>query len=74
MLLLLGHDGLELRTASRPTIEAVRRELPSLGDLARAIDAQKETVCRVLGRLLPSQKPRRQTAAAFVPATLGLAT
>ncbi|PRD65846.1 Crp/Fnr family transcriptional regulator [Malikia granosa] len=73
MLHLLGHDWLELRTAPRPTIEAVRRDLPSLSDLARAIDAQKETVCRVLGRLLPSQKPRRAMATAFVPATLGLA-
>lgn len=73
MLHLLGHDWLVLRTASRPTIDAVRRDLPSLGDLARAIDAQKETVCRVLGRLLPSQKPRRAMAAAFVPARLGLA-
>ena len=74
MLQLLGHDGFELQTASRPTIEAVRRDLPSLGDLARAIDAQKETVCRVLGRLLPSHKPRRTTTATFVPAALGLAT
>jgi hypothetical protein len=73
MLQLLGHDWRELQSVSKPAIETIRCELPSLGDLARTIDAQKETVCRVLGRLLPSQKPRRARAATFVPATLGLA-
>ena len=74
MLQLLGHDWRELQSVPKPTIEAIRCGLPSLGDLARTIDAQRETVCRVLGRLLPSQKPRRARAAAFVPATLGWAT
>lgn len=73
LLQLLGHDWRKLQSAPPRTIEAVRCELPSLGDLARAIDAQKETVCRALGRLLPSQKPRRTRAATFLPVTLGLA-
>lgn len=68
MLQLLGHDWLELSAASQPKVEAVRRDLPALGDLARAIDAKKETVCRVLGRLLPRNRPRRATAAACIPA------
>lgn len=72
LLHLLGHDWLELSAASQSKIEAVRCELPSLGDLACAINAQKETVCRVLGRLLPRNRPRRATAAACVPA-IGLA-
>jgi hypothetical protein len=66
MLQLLGHDWLELSAAKA---EAVRRDLPALSDLARAIDAKKETVCRVLGRLLPHNRPRRATVAAFLPAT-----
>lgn len=73
MLQLLGHDWRELQSVPKPTIETIRCELPSLGDRARTIDAQKETVCRVLGRLLPSQKQRRTRAATFAPATLGLA-
>ena len=62
MLQLLGHDWRELQSAPPRTIEAIRNELPVLSDLARAIDAQKETVCRVLGRLLPRNKPRRVLA------------
>lgn len=69
MLQLLGHDWLELSAASQPKVEAVRRNLPALSDLACAIDAKKETVCRVLGRLLPSNRPRRATGAALLPAT-----
>lgn len=68
MLHLLGHDWLELSAASQPKVEAVRRDLPALSDLACAIDAKKETVCRVLGRLLPRNRPRRMTAGACVPA------
>lgn len=68
MLQLLGHDWLELSAASQSKIEAVRRDLPALSDLASAIDAKKETVCRVLGRLLPRNRPRRMTAGACVPA------
>jgi len=68
MLHLLGHDWLELSAASQPKVEAVRRDLPALSDLASAIDAKKETVCRVLGRLLPRNRPRRMTAGACVPA------
>lgn len=70
MLQLLGHDWRELQSAPPRTIEAIRGELPVLSDLARAIDAQKETVCRVLGRLLPRNRPRRAPA----KASLGLAT
>lgn len=73
MLQLLGHDWRELQSIPQPTIEAIRCELPSLGDLARAIDAQKETVCRALGRLLPRQRPHRAPAALLAAATLGLA-
>lgn len=72
MLQLLGHDWHELSAASQPKVEAARRDLPALSDLARAIDAKKETVCRVLGRLLPRNRPRRARAAAGVPA-IGLA-
>lgn len=68
MLHLLGHDWLELSAASQPKVEAVRRDLPALSDLACAIDAKKETVCRVLGRLLPRNRPRRVTGGACVPA------
>jgi len=70
MLQLLGHDWRELQSAPPRTIEAIRCELPVLSDLARAIDAQKETVCRVLGRLLPRNRPRRAAA----KASLELAT
>ena len=73
MLQLLGHDWRELQSVSKPTIETIRCKLPSLSDLARAIDAQKETVCRALGRLLPRQRPRRAPAALLAGATLGLA-
>lgn len=73
MLQLLGHDWRELQSVPPRTIEAIRCELPSLGDLARAIDAQKETVCRALGRLLPRQRPRRAPAVSLAAATLGLA-
>lgn len=68
MLQLLGHDWLELSAASQPKVEAVRRDLPALSDLACAIDAKKETVCRVLGRLLPRNRSRRVTAGACVSA------
>lgn len=52
-LQLLGHEGFErgLEAAAQ-----VRRALPMLGDLARLIDAKKETVCRALVDILP--RPR----------------
>lgn len=62
MLQLLGHDSRELQSVPQPIVDAVRCSLPALGDLARAINAQKETVCRALGRLLPRQRQRRERA------------
>jgi hypothetical protein len=37
--------------------EAIRSALPTLREIAQVIDAKTETVCRVLGKLLP---PRRR--------------
>ena len=73
LLQLLGHDWQALQSAPPRTIETIREGLPSLGDLARAIDAQRETVCRALGRLLPRTRPRRVRSVALATNTLVLA-
>lgn len=53
--------GFEWATAAqRPNAEAIRAALPTLREVAQVVDAKTETVCRVLGQLMPT---RRQKAA-----------
>jgi DNA-binding transcriptional regulator YhcF (GntR family) len=48
---------LEARSAeARQRLAAQRSQLPPLRELAHAVDAKVETVCRALGALMP---PRR---------------
>jgi hypothetical protein len=59
-----------LRLLARPDVlgqakdAALRGRLPPLRVLAELVDAKHETVCRVLGELLP----RQRNATALVPA------
>lgn len=51
--------GFEWSNASPvPNAEAIRAALPTLREVAQVVDAKTETVCRVLGQLMP---PRRRT-------------
>lgn len=47
-----------------PNAEAIRAALPTLREVAQVVDAKTETVCRVLGQLVPSRRrkpgPARQ--------------
>lgn len=54
---------------------AARKALPPLREMAQIIDTAPETICRELGRLMPSQKaPRRRAGAGGAPkAPLALA-
>lgn len=55
--------GFEWGTAAqRPSAEAIRAALPTLREVAQVVDAKTETVCRVLGQLVPTR--RRKTALA----------
>ena len=59
---LLHLLGLEwAQPGAQRNAEAIRSALPTLREIAQVIDAKTETVCRVLGQLLP---PRRQASAA----------
>lgn len=52
--------GFEWGNASQiPNAEAIRAVLPTLREVAQVVDAKTETVCRVLGQLMP---PRRRRA------------
>lgn len=47
---------------------AARKALPPLKEMAQIIDTAAETICRELGRLMPSQKaPRRRARATPAP-------
>ena len=49
--------GFEWASASHlPNAEAIRAALPTLREVAQVVDAKTETVCRVLGQLLPPRK------------------
>lgn len=52
---LLGFE--RAQPSQQPHAEAIRSALPTLREIAQVIDAKTETVCRVLGQLLP---PRRR--------------
>ncbi len=55
--------GFEWATAAQRTnTEAIRAALPTLREVAQVVDAKTETVCRVLGQLMPTR--RRKTAIA----------
>lgn len=62
MLRLLGH-AVQLRSrqalGSWPPDGVTRKSLPPLRDIAHVVDAQHETVCRSLAKLLP-QRQRRE--------------
>jgi CRP-like cAMP-binding protein len=45
--------------AQLPDAEVIRASLPTLREMAQVVDAKRETVCRVLGQVLP---PRRYNA------------
>lgn len=57
--------GYEWALPSHPrNAEAIRSALPTLREVAQVIDAKAETVCRVLGQLLPPRpRPAVRTAA-----------
>ena len=56
-LRLLGFDG--GKAGLLPHAEAIRAALPALREVAQVVDAKTETVCRVLGQLMP---PRQRKA------------
>ena len=59
---LLGFE--RAQPSHQPHAEAIRSALPTLREIAQVIDAKTETVCRVLGQLLP---PRRRQPVAGPP-------
>jgi CRP-like cAMP-binding protein len=49
--------GFEWATAAQlPNAEAIRAALPTLREVAQVVDAKTETVCRVLGQLMPARR------------------
>ncbi len=52
---LLGFDW--GNAAQTPNADAIRAAMPTLREVAQVVDAKTETVCRVLGQLMP---PRRR--------------
>lgn len=61
--------GIEWTTvAQRPNVELVRAALPTLSVMAQVVDANRETVCRVLGQVMPPRRhkggPVRRTSSA----------
>lgn len=63
---LLGFE--RAQPGLQPHAEAIRLALPTLREIAQVIDAKTETVCRVLGQLLP---PRRRKAGAASDTSAG---
>lgn len=63
-LRLLGFEWAS--AAQRPNTEAIREALPTLREVAQVVDAKTETVCRVLGQLMPTRRhtiPRERRTA-----------
>ena len=62
-LRLLGFDW--AHAAQLPNTDVVRAALPTLREVAQVVDAKTETVCRVLGQLMPprSRKPNAARSA-----------
>jgi CRP-like cAMP-binding protein len=52
--------------AQLPSAKVIRAALPTLREMAQVVDAKKETVCRVLGQVMPPRRhkfaPVRQPA------------
>jgi CRP-like cAMP-binding protein len=67
LLQRLGCDEQAFLLLSPAARDEVRRSLPGLVDLSRVIDAQKETVCRALGHILPRSKSVPRSPHAFPP-------
>jgi CRP-like cAMP-binding protein len=58
------------KQADGRVLEVVRKELPTLKEMARVVDSTFETVCRELNTLLPERKqPRTRIATAWASAT-----
>lgn len=66
-LRLLGFDG--TKAGLLPNAEAIRAALPTLREVAQVVGAKTETVCRVLGQLMPPRQrkpgPARQASRAI---------
>ncbi|AOW14651.1 hypothetical protein LPB72_05255 [Hydrogenophaga crassostreae] len=55
--------GFEWGHASQvPNAEAIRAALPTLREVAQVVDAKTETVCRVLGQLMPPRRRKPQAS------------
>jgi CRP-like cAMP-binding protein len=68
---LLGFEWVS--AAQRSNTEAIRAALPTLREVAQVVDAKTETVCRVLGQLMPTRRrttlpPRSLDASALIAA------
>ena len=71
LLCLLGLPWQGTLTVTSSQADAIRRSLPTLREVAELVDAKAETVCRVLGQLLPPRSRKdgldRKVAAARRP-------
>ena len=62
--------GFEWASAAQwPNTEAIRAALPTLREVAQVVDAKTETVCRVLGQVMPA---RRRTTRPVQRTALGV--